>query len=160
MEFSSLDWGMDVTERARLLATLRSTARELPRLVETFPEGLVRWRPAPGKWSALEVLCHMRDMEREAYLVRYRRILAEKKPLLPDIDGDITSVENDYLGVDPAAVVSDWSRLRAEVLALLLPLDADSWWRDGVHPARRPPPMGDLLRPQGGRYRGAPLAHR
>jgi DinB family protein len=119
--------------RAVLLDTLRATARELPSLVASIDTELLRWRPTPGKWSILEILCHMRDMEREAYLCRYRRILAEDRPALPDIDGDAYAIENDYMGEDAATVVADWSRLREEALAVLSRVREAEFGRTGIH---------------------------
>jgi hypothetical protein len=108
--------------------------------------GLVRWTPAPGKWSALEILCHMRDMEAEAYLARYRRILAEERPSLPDADGDRLAWERSYAGQEVGAALSEWRARRAEVLALLGGVREEQWSRVGVHETAGPLTMADLLR--------------
>ena len=42
-------------------------------------------RPVPGKWSALEVVCHLVDSE-QAWCHRMKRVIAEQKPLLIGYD--------------------------------------------------------------------------
>src|SRR5437870_2217558 len=85
--------GMPNEERKKLLEVLRETPARLGDLLADLPPDLVRWTPAPGKWSVVEIVCHLRDMEREAYLARYRRILWWENPLLADIDGDALALE-------------------------------------------------------------------
>ena len=54
-------------------------------------------RPSNEDWSALEHVCHLRDIEREGYAVRIEKILAEDQPFLPDLDGDKLAAERDYI---------------------------------------------------------------
>src|SRR5438477_7806028 len=42
-------------------------------------------RPVPGKWSTLEVVCHIADFEIVG-ADRIKRVVAENKPTLPDGD--------------------------------------------------------------------------
>jgi hypothetical protein len=128
------------------LRVLRETPERLERTLGAMDAGLVRWTPAPGKWSALEILCHMRDMEAEAYLARYRRILAEERPSLPDADGDRLAWERSYAGQEVGAALSEWRARRAEVLALLGGVREEQWSRVGVHETAGPLTMADLLR--------------
>jgi hypothetical protein len=97
------------------------------------PNKLLLFTPAPGKWSILEILCHMRDMEREAYLERYTRILAEPDPQLPDVNGDALAIERDYRGQKAADILRDWMRLRRESLRLLRKAKPEQWRRAGIH---------------------------
>ena len=75
-------------ERAALLHIVAETPTRLKAALKGVPKKLLLWTPGPGKWSILEIVAHMRDMERDAYLTRYRRILAEDNPTLPDLDGN------------------------------------------------------------------------
>ena len=110
---------MEETERAQHLKTLAETPARLKAALKGVSKKLGAARPAPGKWSILEIVCHMRDMEAEAYLARYRRILAEDNPSLPDIDGDAIAIERDYRAQSLPAALREWSKLRKESLKLL-----------------------------------------
>ena len=73
---------MDQRDKERLLWNLRSLPNELQDLIGDLDEETLRWRPIPDKWSIKEIMCHLRDMEREAYLARYQRMLGEENPFL------------------------------------------------------------------------------
>jgi hypothetical protein len=122
-----------VNERARHLEALAATPATLKEALRGVPRKLLLFTPAPGKWSILEILCHLRDMEREAYLERYTRILAEPEPKLPDVNGDALAIERDYRGQKAAEVLRDWMRLRRESLRLLRKSKPEQWRRAGVH---------------------------
>lgn len=137
---------MDANERKPLLDVLKSTPARLKAALKGVPKKVLRWAPAPGKWSIHEIVCHMRDMEREAYLARYRRILAEDDPALPDIDGDVYALERDYRSMKLGEVVRDWGRVRRENLSVLRTVQGDQWSRRGTHETAGPLSVDDLLR--------------
>jgi len=139
---------LDQEERTRHLQTLRATPARLKEALAGVPKALQSWTPAPGKWSILEIVCHMRDMERDAYLARYRRILAEENPALPDIDGDLYSIEGDYRSQKLGEVFRDWKRLRRETLKLLGGVKVGQWPRIGAHESAGPLSIDDFLRRQ------------
>jgi uncharacterized damage-inducible protein DinB len=124
---------MDDTERNRNLEILRGTEAKLKGALKGIPRALVTWTPAPGKWSILEIVGHLRDMEEQAYLARYRRIQSEETPSLPDADGDRLSLENDYRSQKLSGLLREWSRLRRESLKLLKKVKPAEWERAGIH---------------------------
>ena len=137
---------MDERERAGLLETLASTPARLKASLAGVPKKLLLWTPAPGKWSIQEIVCHLRDMEREAYLARYQRIMAEDNPSLPDVDGDRCALERDYRSLKLGEVLRDWARLRKECLKLLKKVKGDEWQRIGTHETGGPLSMEAFLR--------------
>jgi hypothetical protein len=137
---------MSETERDANLEILRSTEAKLKEALKDVPRAVVTWTPAPGKWSILEIVGHLRDMESEAYLARYRRILSEETPSLPDADGDRLSLENDYGSKRLAGVLREWSRLRRESLRLLKKVKGAEWDRAGIHETAGRLTMTDLVR--------------
>lgn len=139
---------MDRLERREHLATLAETPKRLRAALKKLPKKELLWTPAPGKWSILEIVCHLRDMEREAYLARYRRILSEERPTLPDIDGDQLALERDYRSESLATAQREWRALRQETLKLLRSVKAEDWPREGVHATAGPLSLETLLRRQ------------
>ena len=132
-------------ERNDHLETLKETPSQLKEALAGVPKKLLQWNPAPGKWSIQQILCHMRDMEKEAYLVRYRRILEEDNPSLPDADGDILALELGYQSLKLGEVVRDWKRARKETLKLLRKVKGNQWQRVGTHEVDGPLSLEDLL---------------
>jgi uncharacterized damage-inducible protein DinB len=139
---------VEETERAQHLKTLAETPTRLKAALKGVSKKLGAARPAPGKWSILEIVCHMRDMEAEAYLARYRRILAEDNPSLPDIDGDAIAIERDYRSQSLAAALRAWSKLRKESLKLLKKVKGGQWERIGTHQTAGRFSVADFLRRQ------------
>jgi hypothetical protein len=139
---------VDEQERKRCLDILRGTPARLKALLRGTAKAVLLWTPAPGKWSILEIVGHLRDMEKDAYLARYRRILEEDTPQLPDLDGDRYSLENDYRNQKLSEVVREWTRLRRQSLKLLSGVKRDEWDRAGVHETAGRLTMADFLRRQ------------
>jgi len=133
-------------ERRSLLDTLAATPARLKAALARVPKKLLMWRPAPGKWSMLEIVCHLRDMEREAYLTRYRRILDEEEPRLPDVDGDVLALMRDYRSQRLSAVLKDWRDARKETLRVLKGVKGTAWQRAGTHETAGRLTMEDFLR--------------
>ena len=84
--------------------------------------GELALRPAEDGFALVEQACHLRDLEREGYLVRVRRILAEDTPSLEAFDGAAVAKARDYLGADAHAAARDFAAARGEVIALVAPL--------------------------------------
>ncbi len=60
-------------------------------------------RPAGGGFSLVEHACHLRDLEREGYLLRFMRLLAESYPVLEGFEGERVAADRDYLAQDAIA---------------------------------------------------------
>ena len=139
---------MDQSERDGYLATVRSTPDRLKIALAGIPKKLLTWRPAPGKWSIHEIVCHMRDAEREGYLYRYTKILAEDNPTLPDVDGDKLALERQYGRMNMREALRDWRAARKEVLAILKRVKAHQWQRIGTHEFLGPMSLETVLQRQ------------
>lgn len=124
---------MEKAEREQHLAIVRSTPDRLKAALMNVPKKLLTWRPAPGKWSIHEIVCHMRDSERLGYLHRYTQILTKDNPTFPDVDGDALALEGQYRRLNLREVLRDWRAARKECLALLRKTKAKEWTRMGSH---------------------------
>lgn len=95
------------------------------------------YSPAEGEFSLTEQACHLRDVDREGYLVRVRRILAEDAPTLEGFDGDRVARERNYVAQDAKAAARDFAAARRELVALLAPLGAAELNREAVFMGKR-----------------------
>lgn len=147
---TQIGW-MQEEERRKHLDILGETPARLEEALANLDPELVRWNPSPGKWSIVEIVCHLRDMEREAYLARYTRLLAEESPTFADIDGDALALESGYASQDVTAAFEDWKGLRQKTLALIAgptPLTEAQWNRGGTHQGLGPMTMEGYLKRQ------------
>jgi hypothetical protein len=94
-------------------------------------------RPSAEDFSLVEHACHLRDLEREGYLVRVRRILGESVPVLEGFDGKAVAAARDYPSQDAHAAAQDFAAARRELLALMAPLAADDFRREATFGGNR-----------------------
>ena len=95
------------------------------------PEQL-RFKPAPDTFSLVEHACHLRDLEREGYAVRVRRMVAEPNPALEPFDGTAIAAARDYLSQDAKIAAQEFAAARRETLGMLAPLTEGDMARIGT----------------------------
>ena len=121
------------------LRALEDFPDRLERLFQAVPARLRQW--APANWdgipseslTALEQVCHLRDIEIEGYQVRFRRLLEEAQPRLVSLDGYVLARERDYVHADAGEALAAFRAARARTLALLRGMDQAQWQRHGEY---------------------------
>ncbi len=88
--------------------------------------------PAPGKWSARQIVAHLADSELVA-AHRFRQIVAEDNPTLVAYDQDAWTANLDYARRKPKQSLETFRRLRSENYELLKGLPASAFERAGNH---------------------------
>ena len=116
-------------------ATLQSLA-VFPDQLEAFyaaiPARRTHWKPP--SWdgipseslTAIEQICHVRDIEIDGYRVRIERTLAERNPELPSLDTYDLAKTRDYAKQNPAEVLASFRRARRQTVDRIAGLDAAS----------------------------------
>ena len=103
----------------------------LTRLLPNEDGSVLRRRPDPTTWSALEYAAHVRDAF-GAYASRVRRTLDEDRPELTGPGPDELAESNRYNDQDPATVADELAA-NAELLACTLEtVPPDGWDRVGL----------------------------
>lgn len=89
--------------------------------------------PGPSEsFSPVAQCWHLADLEREAFAVRIRRLLAEVEPLLPDFDGARIARERRYELRSLDDGIAAFRRARRDNLAALRAIPVDGWTRGGT----------------------------
>ena len=73
----------------------------------------MRSRARPDSFCLIEHACHLRDLEREGYALRLRRMLEEQSPTLADFEGDVIARERDYMAQDAGRAAAQFAAARA-----------------------------------------------
>ena len=100
-----------------------------------FPVDHRHW--APPSWdgvpseqlTAIEQLCHVRDIEIDGYQRRIERTLREENPFLESIDTDALARERRYGEARPQEVLASFKDARAHTVALLASLSPEQFGR-------------------------------
>src|SRR5579862_1041055 len=102
-----------------LLERIAEMPRFLEDAVESAGEEELGARGPGETFSMREQACHLRDVEREGYLLRVRRILDEDVPDLEGFDGAAVAAARDYNSQDARTAARDFAIARAEVVSIL-----------------------------------------
>ena len=126
-----------MTSWSALLDDLAGMPDELERAVRQVPADRLRFKPetwggAPGEtFSALEHVCHVRDIERDGYHVRIGRMLDEPNPSLVSIDGDALAKERRYDAANLEDALTAFRDARRATVERLRTLDDAHLGREG-----------------------------
>jgi DinB superfamily len=112
---------------------LASTSVEIARLIETLGLEKSAVRPAPGKWSAAEIICHLADCE-VVFAFRLRQTLAEDAPVIQPFDQDKWAAP--YPGVPANAALEAFAAMRRWNLLLINQALPAAAGRPVTHPER------------------------
>ena len=123
---------MTAAERKVLIDQYAAGPARLRAALATVPPEALQWRPAPGEWSAHEVVVHCADSESNSYC-RVRYLLAEPDPVIVGYDQERWARDFDYhaLPLEPALATVD--AVRGNTVPLLRRLPEDAWRREGRH---------------------------
>ena len=127
------------------LAVLASTPERLKTLLQTTTREDWTNRPAPGRWSAGEVLAHLADCEVVAGW-RVRSILATDGVALQPFDQDAWARAFNYEDVDVGEALATFTAGRASLLSLLARVDRARLEHHGMHAERGKETIAHLIR--------------
>jgi hypothetical protein len=109
-------------------------------------------RPIPGKWSALEVVCHLADFEIVG-ADRIKRVIVENKPVLFGGDEKAFAARLAYHERDAGEEISLMELLRKQVARILKTLRSEDFKRLGVHTERGLMTLEELVEGRIGHFR-------
>jgi FMN phosphatase YigB (HAD superfamily) len=128
-----LDLKPNTKQPASLLATLRGTPAALFTGLKSLPKAQWASRTIPNEWSFTEIICHLRDVDREVNLPRLKKLLHENNPFLPGVDSDPWAEERLYRLQDGEQALRQFSNTRIELLTILEQLTPIDWERVSRH---------------------------
>jgi hypothetical protein len=109
------------------LNRLTQQATAIAQLVEVIGEAQARWKPAPDKWSILEVVNHLYDEEIEDFRIRLQLTLADPQAAWPANDPVRKVTERDYNRRDLLPSLQNFLDEREDSLDWLRGLTAPDW---------------------------------
>jgi FMN phosphatase YigB (HAD superfamily) len=126
-------------------AILRGSPAGLSTLVAEIPANEWAYRSDENEWSLTEIVCHLRDVEREINLPRLRTTLNETNPFIPGVDSDTWADERDYRSQDGNAAFRDFVDCRIETLTILDQLNEEDWLRPIRHAIFGPTDLKEIV---------------
>lgn len=114
---------------------LAAVPKRIAKLVEAASPRALKRAPAPGKWSAGEILAHLADTE-VVIGYRCRAIAGSPGCAIAGFDQEQWAAGMDYAGRRPRASLAAYLAVRQVNLELLKSLTPAHWRNYGIHAER------------------------
>ena len=94
-----------------------------------------QWNHEPSleDWAMNEIICHLRDTEREIHQMQLKLMLAREDAFIPRPDTTVWASERDYLHVDGLSALQEFTSARMETVEMINKLDQAIWSRKARH---------------------------
>lgn len=120
----------------RYLSIIKYTVHTLAHLVSLVtPDRWTTARDGEEGWTALEVLCHLRDFD-EIFYQRALSMRDQDTPHFTAYDHEQMAIDARYNEQELLVVIQALLASRARFVAFFESLSEDDWQRAGVHPER------------------------
>ena len=139
---------LSAEEREKLILEYERGAAVLRTAWESIPEDAEKWRPAPDKWSAHEVVIHCADSESYA-ATRIRLLIGEKEPLIVGYDQEAWAKTFNYHSQSTDRALRTIDAVRTGTLPILRSLSEADWAKEGRHTESGPYNACDWLKSYG-----------
>jgi hypothetical protein len=126
---------------------IASTASRLTELLDSLGVEGAQKSPAPGKWSAREILCHLADCE-IVFAFRLRQTLAEPHHIIQPFDQDLWA--SNYSAYDVPSALAVFTAVRHFNVKLIASLPAEAFSKPVSHPERGTMTFGTIVETMGG----------
>ncbi|MEW6502484.1 MAG: DinB family protein [Chloroflexota bacterium] len=130
---------------AAILATLQSTPAALHTFSSLLPEHQWNQRPEPKEWCFTEILCHLRDVDREVNLERIQTILTQNRPFLPAAMTDGWVEQRNCILENGRSALEGFIEARSEIISKLLNLNERDWQKPARHAIFGPTTLKELV---------------
>lgn len=127
-----------------LIETYVAGVHALKQAVAGMSREQLQARPVPGKWSTLEVVCHLADFE-PVFADRFKRVIADDKPTLLSADENRFAARLAYDQRDLAEELAIIDNTRKQMARILATLKEEDLERTGIHSVAGPRTLAQLL---------------
>jgi len=124
---------MTETELKKHVEAAEKSPKEIAAAVSGLPPQVLRHKPAPDKWSILEILAHLADIE-IVYAYRLRQMLADQKPVIAPMDQDEWAKNLGYMDTPAPELIALYGLTRHHNLRLLRRLKPGDLEKSAFHP--------------------------
>jgi len=136
----------DYTSTSAMKAVLRGSPAGITTVLAEISDSDWNKHPEPDKWNLTEVICHLRDVEKEVNLPRLRMIINESYPFIQGVDSDKWVDERGYRNQNGQQALSDFITARLETIEILDSLKDGDWEKKGRHAFFGPTDLKEMIR--------------
>jgi hypothetical protein len=112
---------------------MQSTPAVLQSISSAITEGQWQIELSNDDWAMNEIMCHLRDTEREIHLMQLKLMLGREDAFIPRPDTGVWASERDYLHVDGVSALREFTSARLDNLELIKSAGDAIWTRKARH---------------------------
>lgn len=127
------------------LDILRTTPAALDTLLANVSAPAWKAKSGPENWSLTEIICHLRDVDREVYIPRCQEMLNTPAPFLLAVDADTWAEERNYQEQDGPQALEDFFQVRNELISLVESISEEVRKKEIRHSIFGPTTPGEIL---------------
>jgi len=131
--------------REAILGIMAST----PAVLRSFSSALSpeQWRHEPSRddWALNEIVCHLRDTEREVHHLQLDMLLERPDAFIPRPDTSVWAREREYLSENGPVALTEFTTARLENLNKLRNLEDKVWSRKARHAIFGPTDFTEII---------------
>jgi FMN phosphatase YigB (HAD superfamily) len=116
-----------------ILAIMTSTPAVLRSLTASLTDDQWRHEPSRDDWAVNEIVCHLRDTEREIHQLQLGLLLEREGAFLPRPENAIWANEREYLNVHGPSALAEFASARVDILGVLKEQRLEMWSRKARH---------------------------
>jgi hypothetical protein len=121
------------SSREAILAIMTSTPAVLRSMTSALTEAEWRHEPLRDDWAMNEIICHLRDTEKEIHSLQISLMMSREGAFIPRPETGIWANEREYLNVHGPAALKEFATARIELLQILKEQDEGIWSRKARH---------------------------
>ncbi|MFN3492330.1 MAG: DinB family protein, partial [Anaerolineales bacterium] len=114
-------------------AIMSATPAVLNGLLKNLDSGLWSRKPSNTDWALTELICHLRDTEREIHHMQLKLFNENEEPFIPRPDTGVWASQRDYMHEDGITALEEFNIARRETFRFLDNTSDEAWMRKARH---------------------------
>ena len=112
---------------------MQATPAAIGSMLSSLTEDEWKCAPARGDWAMNEILCHLRDTEREIHQMQLKLMLERDGVFIPRPDTSVWASERDYAHENGEVALQEFVSARIETSEMMMGMDESVWERKARH---------------------------
>lgn len=121
------------TSKESIMAIQRSTPAVMDVLLHKVKPSDWNSKPTSTEWTLTELVCHLRDTEREIHHMQLNLFNGSDEPFIPRPDTGVWANQRDYLKENGFNALQEFKEARLATLEMLKAMPEDAWERKARH---------------------------
>lgn len=116
-----------------VLAVLESTPAAMQGLTAALTPAGWAYEPGPEDWAMVELVCHLRDTEREVHASQVTELLEASTPFVARPDAAVWAKQRRYLSEDGPRAMTEFAAARSAAVQRLRDAPEEAWSKRARH---------------------------